>query len=149
MSRPAILLTVAMVSAIVTVLLASSYSTEAGGNCQTKLVGNSYNCSSKFSTGDSVPCETFSFLTGGTSKNFDLVISIRDESYGCTCATTGSFDSPSFDNSTSAFECAGGKVNFDIQINGKVKGKHLSGEATDESGASRIFSCTVTSSPCT
>ncbi len=119
-------------------LLTNLSSAEAGGeNCQAKLVGNSYNCVFELSDGTS---ETFcvEFGTGGSSSNFDLFLPPSTD-YGCACQATGSFKSPKFNGSASAFECDG--VNFGTQIDGKVASKKISGEGSIYSGESFVFSC--------
>ena len=140
MGRSAGLLVVAMSCAFSMGLVGNPSSTEAGGNCQAKLVGNSYDCNLKIS-GSSPETFCFEFQTGGISANFDL-FSVND--YGCTCDTTGSFKSPSFDSSSSAFEC----VDDGTQINGKIKSKKLSGQIAVIDGTSAIYTCTLRSSPC-
>src|SRR5271170_2682098 len=102
MKRSASVLAVLMFSLVVTFLLANLSSAMAGGgNCQAKLVGKSYNCSSKQ---EGEPESTFcaEFVTGGKSVDFDILLLFNDgsEDLGCTCDTTGSFSSPSFDNSS-------------------------------------------------
>jgi len=143
MRRSTSFLTILMLSAVVTVLLANLSSAEAkGGNCQAKLAGNSYECNLKYSAGPPAT-DCFEFRTGGISANFTLTNGTGE--LGCTCATTGSFTSPSFDSSPSAFECVDGSG---IQLNGKIKSKKLSGQVTDEGGDSEIYTCTLRSSPC-
>ncbi len=119
-------------------LLINLSSAEAGGgNCQAKLAGSSYTCDFKFSNGAS---ETLcvEFGTGGVSSNFDLFIPPSTD-YGCACQATGSFKSPSFNGSASAFECSGD--DFGTQLDGKVAGKKISGEGSGYSGESIVFSC--------
>jgi len=144
MKRSAIFLTVLMFCAM-TLLLANWSSAEAGGgNCQGKLVGKSYDCNTKYS-GVSPTSDCFEFETGGFSKNFDVIIDGLVD-YGCSCDTTGSFNSPSFDGSSSSFDCLSTSSGF--LLNGKVKGKKLSGQGTSESGDSAIFTCVERSSAC-
>ncbi len=142
MRRSASFLAVLMFSAVVTTLLADMSPAEAkGGNCQAKLVGNSYDCKVKASQGNTEPV-CFKFESGGISMDFDLLISTDD--FGCACDTTGSYDSPSFDSSSSSFECLTG--NF--LLNGTVKSKKITAQGIDEFGFTEIFSCTERSSPC-
>jgi hypothetical protein len=144
MKRSASFLPVLMFSVVVTVLLANLSPAEAaGGNCQGKLVGNSYDCNEKYSDSSS-DTECYKFETGGVSQNFDIFIGFAD--YGCACDTTGSFNSPSFDRSSSTFECLSTLSGF--LINGKLKGKKLKGQGTDVSGVSVIVACTERTSPC-
>ena len=123
-------------------LVGNPSSAEAGENCQAKVAGNSYDCDLKFSVG---PPETdcFEFRAGGISANFTLTNGTGE--LGCTCATTGSFTSPSFNSSPSAFECIDG---LGIELSGKIKSKKLSGQVIDEGGDSEIYACTLRSSPC-
>ena len=125
---------------VVTFLLANFSSAEA--NCQTKLVGKSYNCDLKFSN-QSPATACFEFETGGISANFDLIDGSND--FGCACNTTGSLKKPSFGGSSTAFDCVGPG---ETQINGLIMGKKLSGQGTDEAGASLIYTCTVSTTPC-
>jgi len=60
-------------SAFVMALLANSFSAEAGRNCQSKLVGNFYNCNTVDEDLGPQP-GTFEFGTGGISRNFDLCV---------------------------------------------------------------------------
>jgi hypothetical protein len=118
------------------VLLANSSTAQAGGNCQTKLVGKSYTCIEE----DSVDTtETFGaeFETGGVSSDFDLYYGAAD--YGCTCETNGSFSSPSFDDNGTKFECVGDGNYW--EVTGTVKGKKLSIQGSYILGNSAITSC--------
>lgn len=142
MKRMLLGLAVAISCAFSMGLVGNPSSAEAGGNCQAKLAGNSYECNLKFSDG-SPETDCFAFRTGGISANFTLTNGTGE--LGCTCATTGSFTSPSFGSSSSAFQCVDG---LGIQVNGKIKSKKLSGQSTDEGGDSEIYTCTLSSSPC-
>lgn len=137
---------VAMLCALVTALLADSSLALAGGNCQNKLAGNTYECSFRYSNDPNAPPyhDCLFFVTGGVSANFDVILD-TDHS-GCSCLTTGSESSPSFDASSNAWVCVGDGLEF----NGTVKGKRLSGQSIDESGDSAIYTCTQSkSSICT
>ncbi len=136
MKRSASFLAVLMFFAVVAVLLANSPSAEAGENCQDKLVGKAYNCDFKFSNETSTTY-CLEFVTGGSSSNFDLLIGLSGD-FGCACQATGSFKSPKFDASASAFECAD---DFGDQLDGKVASKTISGEGTAYDGVSIVFSC--------
>jgi hypothetical protein len=114
-------------------LLAGSVSAVAGGNCQDKLAGNSYACQIKISNGPATT-DCFEFSTIGVSQNFNFFGLIG--AFGCACDTTGSFKSPKFDSSPNAFECVD---HSGTQINGKIKGKKISGQGTDEQGNSLIY----------
>jgi hypothetical protein len=124
-------------SAFLIGLLASLPSAAAAGNCQAKLVGNSYACNIKLSNG---PARTdcFEFTTEGMSQHFDFFDATNN--FSCACDTTGSFKSPKFDGSTNAFECVD---DSGTQINGKIKGKKISGQGTDLNGNSLIYTCTL------
>ena len=126
---------VLMSSAMVAALLASS--TSAAANCQAKLAGNSYDCTFKFSD-DTPETVCVSFLTGGSSSNFDLFIPPGGE-YGCACETKGPFSSPTFDASGSGFECVAG---FGFAFTGKVEPNNkLSGQGVGLDGEGIAFSC--------
>jgi hypothetical protein len=144
MRRSASFPAVLMFSAIVTVLLANSSSAEAGGgNCQAKLVGNAYDCDLEFS--DTSPVTVCGdFFTGGLSSNFDFFI-FPGGDYGCACETKGSFKSPSFDASASAFECVS---ESGFQFNGKVTSDKLSGQGTGADGESIDFRCKRRTTAC-
>ncbi len=128
---------IAMCSAFLVGLLGGSPSAVAGGNCQDKLVGNAYACSIKVSNG---PAKTdcYEFTTEGESQHFDFFDSVNN--YSCACDTTGSFKSPKFDGSSDAYECVD---DSGTQINGKLKGKKISGQGTDIDGNSLIYTCTL------
>jgi len=136
MGRSASLLVMAMCSAFLMGLLASSPSAAAGGNCQAKLVDKSFACTVKISNGPAMT-DCFEFTSGGVSQHFDFFDATGD--FGCACDTTGSFNSPKFDGSSDAFECVD---DAGTQINGKIKGKKISGQGTDEDGNSLIYTCT-------
>jgi hypothetical protein len=138
---------VLMLSALVTGLLGNLSPAEAGGgNCQARLVGNSYNCTAKETTMPSPQTFCAEFETGGTSANFDLlVVSSITTDLGCACDTTGSYSSPSFDTSSSAFECVD---DHGTQFNGKIKSKKLDGQASDAGGDSLIYTCTLSATAC-
>ena len=137
------LLAVAMFSAVVMVLFANSPSAEAKGNCQAKLLQNSYNCS--FVDNDFPPfTECWDFFTGGLSQYFDLDNSVED--YGCACDPAGKFNSAVFDNSSSSFECEDGERFY--VLTGKISGKKLSVQGIGASGEQYVGTCTISSSPC-
>jgi hypothetical protein len=124
--------------------LLTSPAMAGGGNCQDKLVGNSYNCDFKLSTGESFSY-CVEFETGGISSNFDLLIPSATTDYGCACLGKGSYTSPKFDSSSSEFQCT---VEDGSQIDGKIASKKLSGQGAGFSGTSLFFTCTESSSPC-
>jgi hypothetical protein len=122
-------------------LLASSSIALGAANCQSKVVGKSYDCTFKFSDNPTASvCAKFE--TGGVSPHFDMLFLIAD--LGCTCLTTGPFTAPSFNASPNAFACVGNGV----QYTEKVKGKKLSGRGTEAIGDSIIISCTQRSTAC-
>ncbi len=137
MGKLASLLAIVTCSAILMSLLASSPSSAAGGNCQAKLVGNSYACNIKASNGPTTT-DCFEFSTEGMSQHFDFFDSKNN--FSCACDTTGSFSSPKFDGSANAFECVD---DSGTQINGKIKGKKISGQGSDIDGNSLIYTCTL------
>jgi hypothetical protein len=115
-----------MLSAAVTVLLANLSSAEAkGGNCQSKLVGKSYVCNVKDSTGGTGSA-SIKFESGGISKDFDLLINSLFD-HGCACNTTGSYNSPAFDGSSSSFGCL--SVTEGFLIYGKLKSKKVTAQS--------------------
>jgi hypothetical protein len=144
MSRSASSFAVLMFSVVVTFLLANSTSVRAGGgNCQEKLVGKSYNCTALTSQ-DEPGSGCLKFESGGLSADFDLLVQGQD--YGCVCDASGSVKSPSFDSSSSSFECI--SVAFGFMINGKVKSKKLTAQGINEEGLQEILDCTESSTPC-
>jgi len=118
----------------------------AGGNCQAKFIGKSavastFTCTVKFSNGPEMT-ECWSFIQSDLSQYFDIFTENTDtdlDHLGCTCDTTGSIKSPQFNSSSDQFECDDGKG---TQLSGKLKGKKLTGQSSDEEGNSQIFSCT-------
>jgi hypothetical protein len=137
MGKSASLLVMATCSAFLMGLLASSPSDAAGGSCQAKLVGKSFACNIKSSNGPPTT-DCFEFSTEGQSQHFDFFDSMNN--FSCACDTTGSFKSPKFDGSADAYECVDGSG---TQINGKIKGKKISGQGTDLNGNSLIYICTL------
>lgn len=134
-------LRVAIFSALVTGLAAGS-ALAGGGNCQSKLVGNSYNCNFEGSNGASVSY-CVEFETGGISSNFDLFLVSVSADYGCACLAKGSYNSPRFDESTNEFQCT---AEFGTQLDGKVTPKKISGQGATYEGLSFFWSCTQTPS---
>lgn len=142
MKRTTSCLAVLVFYTVVIILLTNSSSAQAkGGNCEDKIVGKSYNCTGKDSTGATVT-GCLEFVSGGLSRDFDLLVGGND--YGCACDTTGSVKSPSFDGSSSVFGC----VTNGVLINGKVKSKKMTTQVIFESGESQITSCTESATAC-
>jgi hypothetical protein len=118
----------------------------AGGNCQSKFAAKDgvppgFTCNVKFSNGSSM-AECWTFAQGSLSQYFDIFTANSNtdlDEYGCTCGTTGSFKSPKFNRSADVFECDDGKGG---RLSGKIKGKSLRGQSSNEDGSSEIFSCT-------
>ncbi len=138
MKRSVMFLTVLVLSAL-TVLLANWSSAEAGGNCQFKLVGKSYDCN--FNDNDYPPFSNcLEFGVGGVSQYFDGALGPTD--FGCACNAEGS----SFDKSPSSFECSDSTEAF--SLNGKIKGKKLSVQGVGSLGEQYVGTCTLRSSPC-
>lgn len=138
MRRSVSFLTVLRLSAV-TVLLFNLSSAEAGGNCEGKLVNNSYNCN--FTDNDFPPfSDCLKFGTGGVSQYFDGILGPSD--FGCACNASGS----SFDKSPSSFECSDPNESF--SLNGKIKGKKLSVQGVGSTGEEYIGTCTLRSAPC-
>jgi hypothetical protein len=129
-----------IVSAFVTAMLANSFSAQASGNCQSKLVGNSYNCEFN-EEGFSEGATTADFETGGISADFDVIFGTAD--YGCACETKGSPSSPSYDSSSSTFVCAEKPSQGSFMLVGKVSGNKVTGQGTNASNVdgSFIFTC--------
>ena len=121
-------------------LFANAPSAEAGGNCQAKLVGKSYDCN--LNDNDFGPfTECWEFFTGGDSQYFDLDNGQTD--FGCACDASG----PSkFDHSADTFECSDSAAPY--SYNGKIEGKKLSVQGVGASGEQYIGTCTLRSSPC-
>ena len=126
-------------------LFANFSSAEAKGNCQQTLAGKFFNCSEKYSGGNS-DTACYEFETGGESADFDLYIDNTGSDYGCACDTTGSFKSPKFDSSSSSFECISLDTGF--LLNGKGNSKKISGQGTYYLGEEVDFSCTVSDTSC-
>lgn len=142
MTRSSSFLAVSLLCALATALLADSSFALAGGNCQDKLAGNTYVCSFKYSNEPNEPPyhDCMFFVTGGVSANFDVVVD--GNHHGCSCLTTGSANSPSFDASSSAWACVG---DDGFEYSGTVKGKKLRGQSVGETGDSAIYTCTFQS----
>jgi hypothetical protein len=106
------------------------------GNCEAKLENKSFACTFKNSNGTTTtPC--IEFTPTGPSANFNFFGPMG--LFGCTCDVTGSFKSPSFDNSSSGFACDDGKGD---EVYGKIKGRKITGQGSDSNGDSTLFSCT-------
>jgi len=145
MRRSASFLAVLMFSILVTVLLADLSSAVAGGgNCQDKLVGNSYNCSFVNSNGSS-GSECIEFNVGVYSSHFDAWYGGIDE-YGCACDPQGS----SFDASSNTYECSApsSSPSNSFLLIGKINGKKLSEQGLAADGFQYTETCKLSSSPC-
>ena len=140
MGRSSGLVVVAVFSAIVMGLFANSPSAQAGGNCQAKLVGKSYDCSINDNDYPSFT-QCWDFFTGGDSQYFDLNNGQTD--FGCACDASG----PSkFNDSANTFECSDSAAPY--SYNGKIEGKKLSVQGVGADGEQYIGTCTLRSSPC-
>ena len=131
---------VALCAAVMLCTLAGLLSCSASalaGNCDAKLANKSFACTIKHSDG-TTSTDCIEFTPTGPSANFNFFDT--ENLYGCTCDVTGSFKSPSFDNSASGFACDDGKGD---QIYGKLKGRKITGQGSDSSGGSSILSCTI------
>jgi hypothetical protein len=125
--------------------LLGSSTVAVAGNCQAKLLANFWECTYNFSDGETVG-DCLDFSSSGFANDFDLTSS-NFGNFVCACDATGSFNSPKFDSSGSAFECVNtGGSGF--QYNGKLKSKKLGGQVIDALGLSGVFECTKRSSAC-
>ena len=140
-------------AALLTVLVCTSPGVAfAGGTCDAKLVGNSYDCTISFQTGEGgavLGTETrnncFEFITGGLSNNFDLVGSgLPSNDLGCECEVTSSINLFFSHFSADAFECVGDLV----QVHGRVDSDKLRGQASESNGSIFQFVCRKTSTAC-
>ncbi len=135
-----------MCLALAVCLLAGPLEGLATADCDSKLVGTSWECKFAFSDplDDSTLCIEFGHY--GLSSDFDMSVAGFDGHEGCTCVAAGSKKSPKFDAKSSNFECT--EVNFPSSFLGKVGSKTLSGQYWDYTGLSGVASCTKLSSPC-
>ena len=140
MGKRKILFTGAIFSAFLTASLVGSFSAQAGGNCQSKLVGNTYNCTGVQEGYGSLGAFTVGFETGGSSQYFDMVFEAGAD-YGCSCDSSGSVAAPKYDSSSSTFECEEAVTGFGIT--GKVSGKKIKAQAVNGDGATALISCTL------
>ena len=128
----------------------------SGGTCQDKLVGNSYDCTYAFNSGQSgvtigviTEHNCMEFVTGELSGNFDLVSLGFPVDLGCACQTTGDRIAPRFLHiSANAFECVGDSAGNLVQFHGKIDSNRLHGQASEESGVFIDFDCKKLSSEC-
>jgi hypothetical protein len=149
MRRTQIIVALWIFSTFVLGAVIAPMSSLAGGNCMAKLVGSTavapgFNCNVEFSNGSSEQ-ECWTPATGFRSQFFDIltengIIELPD--YGCACDTTGSFKSAHFNSSPDQFECDDDQGG---QIQGRIKGKKISGQGSDDQGNALIFSCTPNS----
>ena len=115
----------------------------AAADCDSKLVGTSWDCNFSFSnSAKNSACMDFGHF--GLSSEFDMSVTGFDGDEGCTCAAAGSFKSPKFDAKPSNFECT--EVVFPSSFLGKVSSKKLTGQYWDHNGLSGFVSCTKRSS---
>jgi len=143
MRRHHSLSTVAICSTLLMGLLAGSPFAVAGESCAAKLVNLSYACNFKLSDGSSATdCIEFIPASEGPSQDFNFFDHFLSPTtaFGCACDNTGSYKSPKFDSSSGSFECVD---ESGIQINGKLKGKKISGQGTYVDGDSLIYTCTI------
>jgi len=125
-------------------LLAMSFSANAGGNCQGKLDGNSYECNYVNSEGNS-GTECISFGTGVLSVHFDAGYDAEDE-YGCACDPKGS-KSPSFNASSDTYQCTSPGTTA-YSLSGKINGKKLTEQGFASDGFQYVETCKLSSTPC-
>jgi hypothetical protein len=129
-----------------------------GGTCQNKLVGNSYDCTYAFYSGQSgitigiiTDGNCVKFVNRGPSANFSMVgvLGSLTSKFGCACQTTSNLiTAPSLDISANAFECVGDSAGNIVQFHGKVVPGGLSGQASEENGTYIVFDCKKLSSSC-
>jgi len=127
-------------------------SESSGGTCHDVLVGNYYDCSYAYWTGQSVHGigiitrhNCLEFVTGGLSDNFDLVSLGFPSDLGCACQTTGTrIAPPSLDLSGNAFECVGDSVQF----HGSIDSNRVHGQASEDDGTYIVFDCKKLSMAC-
>jgi hypothetical protein len=127
-------------------LLAGPLEGLATADCDSKLVGTSWECKFAYSNPafDFSPCVEFGHF--GLSSDFDMSVAGFVGHEGCTCVATGSEKSPKFDAKSSNFECT--EVSFPSSFLGKVGSKTLTGQYWDPSGLTGLISCTKRSSLC-
>jgi|SRR5580692_736207 hypothetical protein len=135
-----------MCLALAVCLLAGPLEGLATADCDSKLVGTSWECKFAFSnpSDDMSLCVEFGHF--GLSTDFDMSVAGFSGHEGCTCVDTGSVKSPKFDAKSSNFECT--EVVFPSSFLGKVGSKTLTGQYWDYTGLSGLVSCTKMSSPC-
>jgi hypothetical protein len=143
--RRSVSLLVVTFSVFAVSLLAMSFSANAGGNCQDKLVGNSYECNYVNSDGSS-GTECISFGIGVLSDHFDAGYDGEDQ-YGCACDLKGSSKSPSFDASSNTYQCTSPGTSSYL-LSGKINGKKLTEQALESDGFQYVETCVLSSSPC-
>ena len=112
-------------------------------DCQEVLGNNVYRCHVKSDFGTEFSdCFRF-FSPGFLSGKFDLFVDGLGEDQGCSCKTSGSFNTPDFDGSKE-FQCvtSGFSGGLGIQFDGKADGTRLKkGQVVNEFGNSFIFEC--------
>ena len=114
-------------------------------DCQTRLENNTYSCKVKSSFGTTFT-DTFTFTSPGvTSTHFDLAVGqIPGATFGCSCAPTGTFTDPVFNNSF-VFQCvgpgpvAGAQMTFQGEI--RAVGVIKPGTAANSVGDTFVFKC--------
>jgi len=140
---------------VATVLLCMS-SESSAGTCRDKLVGNFYDCTYAFNSGQSGVGGGFitehncvEFVTGGLSENFDLVSLGFPVDLGCACQTTSdAVITHRLDISAEDFECVGDSAGNLVQFHGKIDSNRLHGQASEESGVYIVFDCKKLSMAC-
>ena len=127
-------------------LLAGPLQGLATADCDTKLVGTSWDCSFSFSKSSDNRTVCVEFGHFGISSDFDMFVSTFSGDEGCTCVDTGSEQSPHFDANPTSFECT--ETVFASSFLGHVSSKKLTGQYWDASGLTALISCTKRSSSC-
>lgn len=127
-------------------LLAGPLEGLATADCDSKLVGTSWDCNFTCSNPlvNSSRCMEFGHFS--LSSDFDMSLAGFSGDEGCTCVATGSEKSPKFDKEPSNFECT--EVNFPSSFLGHVSSKKLTGQYWDSTGLACLSSCTKRSSSC-
>jgi len=143
--RRSVSLLVVTFSVFAVSLLAISFSANAGGNCEGKLLGNSYECNYVNSEGGT-GSECISFGTGVFSVHFDAGYDGTDE-YGCACDPKGSKKSPSFNASSNTYQCTS-PSSPSYLLSGTIKGKKVTEQGLESDGFQYVETCELRSSPC-
>jgi hypothetical protein len=116
----------------------------AHANCQSKVFGNSYDCTIAYEGSTYNFCMEFGNF--GDSAYFDNGNTFDFQNMACACQSKGSANKPKFNQSGNQLSCTG--VTYPDAFVAKVSGKKLNAQSVYDDGSTAIYTCKLSTTPC-